>query len=118
MASIKEDLFDYNKNSIIGKPTGIDIRQKKMTLPLIYTLNIVDKEIKNKIINIIKNDNNNDEKISYLIKLVTNSGGLKYAENKMKYYHNKSLQLLKEFPKNKYRDALELLVNHVITRKK
>ena len=115
---IKDDLFDYNKNSIIGKPTVIDIRQKKMTLPLIYTLNIVDKEIKNKIINIIKNDNNNDEKISYLIKLVTNAGGIKYAENKMNYYHKKSLKLLKEFPKNKYRDALELLVNHVITRKK
>lgn len=115
---IKDDLFDYNRNSIIGKPTGIDIRQKKMTLPLIYTLNIVDKKIKNEIINIIKNDNNNDAKISYLIKLVTNSGGLKYAEKKMKHYHNKSLELLKEFPKNKYRDALELLVNHVITRKK
>ena len=115
---IKDDLFDYTASNFIGKPTGIDLREKKMTLPLIYTLSIVDKKTKNLIINIVKNHNKNDQKIQYLIQLVKDNGGLEYAKRKMADYHQKSLEILKSFPENKYRTSLELLVNYVIERKK
>ena len=77
---IKDDLFDYTQNSLIGKPTGIDIREQKMTLPLIYTLNKVDSRSKNKIINTVKNHHKDDKKISEIIKLVIENGGLEYVK--------------------------------------
>ena len=115
---IKDDLFDYNQSSLIGKPTGIDIREQKMTLPLIYTLNIVDTGTKNKIINTVKNYHKDDKKVSELIKLVIENGGLKYAEKVMINYQKEALEILSEFPKNEYRDALQKLVVYVINRKK
>lgn len=115
---IKDDLFDYTKNSFIGKPTGIDIRQRKITLPLIYTLNIVNKKTKNKIINTIKNHQENDKKVAEIIQLVKDTGGLEYAKNIMKNYEKKSLTLLSTFPDTKARKSLEMLVQYVINRKK
>ena len=115
---IKDDLFDYNQSSLIGKPTGIDIREQKMTLPLIYTLNKVDIGTKNKIINTVKNHHKDDKKVSELIKLVIVNGGLEYAEKVMINYQKKALDILSEFPKNEYRDALQKLVVYVINRKR
>jgi len=113
---IKDDLFDYGKKKI-GKPIGIDIREKKMTLPLIHALNKSSKSDKRFIINIIKNRNKNKTKVDELIKLVKEKGGIEFAEEKMNFYRQKALKILREFPKNDYRDSLELILNYVIERK-
>ncbi|HJM16825.1 MAG TPA: polyprenyl synthetase family protein [Flavobacteriales bacterium] len=115
---IKDDLFDYTQSSFIGKPTGIDIREQKMTLPLIYTLNNVDKKTKNGIINTVKNDHKNVKKVSDLIELVKNTGGLKYASEIMKNHQKEALTILSEFPDSDAKNSLELLVDYVINRKK
>jgi octaprenyl-diphosphate synthase len=113
---IKDDLFDYGERKI-GKPIGIDIKEKKMTLPLIYTLNNVNIDQKRMIINIVKNHNNNKVKVKALIHLVKEKGGLDFAIIKMEEYKTRALRLLSKFPKNEYRDALELMLNYVIERK-
>ena len=113
---IKDDLFDYGEQKI-GKPTGIDIKDQKMTLPLIHTLNVVSKAEKRVIINIIKNHNKDKRKILELIMLVKKKGGFDFAISKMEAYRKEALGLLFEFPKNQYRDALELMLNYVIERK-
>ena len=115
---IKDDLFDYTQSSFIGKPTGIDIREQKMTLPLIYTLNNVDKKTKNGIINTVKNHHKNDKKVADLIELIKNTGGLKYASEIMKNYQKESLTILSEFPDSEAKNSLKLLVDYVINRKK
>jgi len=115
---IKDDLFDYTQSSLIGKPTGIDIREQKMTLPLIYTLNTVDKKTKNYIINIVKNHHKDDKKVAELVNLVKEKGGLDYATNIMKSYQEDSLKILSEFPENEARKSLKLLVEYVINRQK
>ena len=115
---IKDDLFDYTQSSLIGKPTGIDIREQKMTLPLIYTLNTVDKKTKNYIINIVKNYHKDDKKVAELVNLVKEKGGLEYATNIMKSYQEESLKILSEFPENEARKSLKLLVEYVINRQK
>ena len=89
-----------------------------MTLPLIYTLNKVDSRSKNKIINTVKNHHKDDKKIAEIIKLVIENGGLEYAEKVMINYQKEALDILSEFPKNKYRDALQNLVVYVINRKR
>lgn len=113
---IKDDIFDYS-DSKIGKPTGIDIREQKMTLPLIYTLNIVNAKEKAWIIHSVKKHNKNKKRIKEVIQLVKDSGGLDYAIKRMEEFREQALGVLMFFPKNPYRDALELLVNYVITRK-
>ena len=114
---IKDDLFDYTQSKLIGKPTGIDIREQKMTLPLIYTLNTVDKKTRREIINIVKNHHKNEEKVAELIQLVKNTGGLEYAEKVMLEYQ-KALMLLESFPENEARKSLQKLVKYVIDREK
>ena len=113
---IKDDLFDYGDRKI-GKPLGIDIKEKKMTLPLIYTLNVASPKEKRQIINIVKNQNTDKTKVRELIQLVKAKGGLEFAQQKMESYRKQALKLLSEFPKNEYRDALELMLNYVIERK-
>ena len=115
---IKDDLFDYTQRSFIGKPTGIDIREQKMTLPLIYTLNNVDKKTKNGIINTVKNHHKNDKKVAELIMLVKNTGGLKYSSEIMKNYQKEALNILSEFPDSDAKNSLKLLVDYVINREK
>ena len=113
---IKDDLFDYGEQKI-GKPLGIDIKEKKMTLPLIHVLNTASDSERRQIINTIKNHNKNKTKVKELIKLVKNKGGLDFARSKMEDYRKQAMELLLEFPKNEYRDALELMLNYVIERK-
>lgn len=113
---IKDDLFDYGE-SHIGKPTGIDIKEQKMTLPLIYTLNTVSKKEKDWIIHSVKKFNKDKRRVKQVIQKVKDAGGLDYAEQKMLTYRDQALTLLHEFPKDDYRDALELMVNYVISRK-
>ncbi len=113
---IKDDLFDYSDEAI-GKPTGIDIKEQKMTLPLIHVLNTVDKKSKDWVINSIKNHNKNKQRVKEVIAFVKEKNGLIYAENKMLEYQQKALDILSSFPQNEYRDALQLMVNYVIDRK-
>jgi len=113
---IKDDLFDYG-DARIGKPTGIDIKEKKITLPLIYAINKSTQKEKKWLINAVKNKNNDKKTVRKVIDKVVNLGGVKYASNAMHFYKNKALDVLYNFPKNKYRDALELMVNYVVERK-
>ena len=96
---IKDDLFDYTQNPLIGKPTGLDIREKKMTLPLILTLNKVEKKEKDFIINTIKNDSKNSKKVQQIINLVKENKGLELAENKMIDLYNEAIELLSDLKK-------------------
>lgn len=114
---IKDDLFDYGDGSNIGKPTGIDIKEKKMTLPLIFALNNASFFEKRRIINIVKNNNNNPKKVAEVIDFVIKSGGIQYAESKMNEYKNVALQLLLNFPENPSRASLEGLVKYTTERK-
>ncbi len=113
---IKDDLFDYG-SSDVGKPTGNDLKEKKLTLPLIYTLNNVTSGKRSKIIYIIKNENKVAAKIKYVLDEVTAAGGIKYAEEKMELYKNEALQVLQQFPDSDVRKALEELVNYTTGRK-
>lgn len=115
---MKDDLFDYYNEDLIGKPTGIDIKEQKMTLPLIYTLKNSDKKQKKFIIQTVKNHNTNSERVAEVLDIVKRSGGIDYTIDKMKSYQKKALQVLKTFDDNESRKSLELLVNFVIERKK
>ncbi len=113
---IKDDLFDYG-NDDVGKPTGNDLKEKKLTLPLIYTLNNINPGEKRKIIYIIKNENKDAAKIKYVLEKVTESGGIKYASEKMIQYRDEALSILFEFPDSDIRKGLEELVLYTTDRK-
>ncbi|MGE0561389.1 MAG: polyprenyl synthetase family protein [Flavobacteriales bacterium] len=116
---IKDDLFDYGSDGeSIGKPTGIDIKEKKMTLPLIYALNQATYFEKRRIISIIKNHNQNTKKVKEVIDFVIASGGLEYAHKAMLEYKNKALAILKEFDQNEANIALSNLVIYTTERTK
>ncbi len=113
---IKDDLFDYG-NDAIGKPTGNDIREKKLTLPLIYTLNTIGKGKKRELIYLIKNHNKNSEKVRQIIDEVKRSGGIEYARQKMMSFRDEALTILSSFNDNETRSALEELVRYTTDRK-
>ena len=114
---IKDDLFDYGTEKI-GKPTGIDIKEQKMTLPLIHVLNNCSDKKKRWIINSIKNHNTDKVRVKELIQFVKSKGGLEYAVSVMKQYQSKALAILQQYPDSTYKNSLELMVNYVIDRKK
>lgn len=114
---IKDDLFDYGTDDI-GKPLGIDIKEKKLTLPLIYALNNATKEVKRKLVYIIKNQNTNSKKVKEVVDYVYKSGGIEYAKEAMHRYKNEALEILNTFPSNEARTSLNQLVDFVIERKK
>ena len=113
---IKDDLFDYSSEAI-GKPTGNDIKEKKLTLPLIYTLNNCDAALRKKIIYIIKNQNTQKDKVDFVLHAVENFGGITYATNKMFAYRDEALEILHSFPASEVREALEELVRYTTDRK-
>nr|WP_252732408.1 polyprenyl synthetase family protein [Cellulophaga baltica] len=114
---IKDDLFDYGEAEI-GKPTGIDIKEQKMTLPLIYVLNNCTKAEKKWVINSIKNHNKNKKRVKEVIAFVKDNGGLEYAVSKMLAFRDDALALLANYPDSDYKKSLELMVNYVVDRKK
>ena len=114
---IKDDLFDYTDEAI-GKPTGIDIKEQKMTLPLIHVLNNCSSKEKSWLINSIKNHNKDKKRVKEVIAFVKENNGLSYAEEKMVEFQQEALLLLNNYPKSAYKDALILMVNYVIERKK
>ncbi|GAB3640829.1 polyprenyl synthetase family protein [Spirosoma arcticum] len=114
---IKDDLFDYG-TAEIGKPLGIDIKEKKMTLPLIYALNRAGFLEKRRIINIVKNESENPKKVAEVIAFVKNSGGIDYATEAMNTYVAEAQTLLDSFPDSPYRRSLHQLVQYTIERSK
>lgn len=114
---IKDDLFDYG-TSKIGKPTGIDIKEQKMTLPLIYVLNKCSHKEREWIINSVKRFNKDPKRIKELIKFVKDRGGLDYAVSKMKSFQQDALKLIQDYPNTQYKSSLEMMVDYVINRKK
>ncbi len=114
---IKDDLFDYGSERI-GKPTGIDIKEQKMTLPLIYALNTSSKDKKRWLINSIKNHNKDKKRVKEVIAYVKSQGGLTYAVDKMLAFKDEALGLLNTYPDSPYKASLSLMVNYVVDRKK
>ncbi|MDQ2753822.1 MAG: polyprenyl synthetase family protein, partial [Bacteroidota bacterium] len=112
---IKDDLFDYG-NQNVGKPTGNDIKEKKLTLPLIYTLNHVNASLRRQLINIVKNDNKNKLKVQFVIDTVQQTGGIAYAQQKMLSFRDEALAILYRFQQSEVRDALEDLVRYTTDR--
>jgi octaprenyl-diphosphate synthase len=115
---IKDDLFDYESGKATGKPNGTDIRDQKMTLPLIYLLNNSARTDKRWIINTVKNHNTDPERVGQLIDKVYTKGGIAYAREKMLEYRQKALDLINEFPQSPYRDSLNQLVLFTTERNK
>lgn len=113
---IKDDLFDYGSQRI-GKPTGIDIKEQKMTLPLIHVLNKSSPKEKKWLINSVKNHNKDKKRVREVIAFVKEKGGLDYAEARMIEFKDQALQLLADYPESPYKSSLQLMVNYVVDRK-
>ncbi len=113
---IKDDLFDYGSHNV-GKPTGIDIREKKMTLPLIYTLAHADATVRRRLIYIVKNHGRDKKKVAEVIAEVVSHGGIRYAEEMMMNYQREAFEILHTFPASDIRDGLERLVRFTTERK-
>ncbi len=113
---IKDDLFDYTEDKI-GKPTGIDIKEQKMTLPLIYTLNNCSLEKKKWLINSVKKHNKNKKRVKEVIAFVKENGGLEYTIQKMHNYKNRALAILENYPESEYKKSLLQMIDYVVERK-
>lgn len=114
---MKDDLFDYGTNEI-GKPVGIDIKEKKMTLPLIYTINNSSEKTKKHIINLVKNKSHKPEKVVEVIELVKNTDGIAYTTKKMNQLLEEAVKMIDEFPESEYREGLKDLMFYTIEREK
>lgn len=114
---IKDDMFDFGLDDV-GKPLGIDIKEKKITLPLIYALNKASKTDRNKIINLVKNHNEDSKKVAEVIAFVKDAGGLTYSATQMANYQQEAFAILNTFPQNAFRTGLEQLVLFTTERKK
>lgn len=115
---IKDDIFDYGEPGNIGKPTGLDIRERKMTLPLIYAINNGGDEVKKELINIVKNHNENSKKVKRAVELVINYGGIEYAHKRMMQLKDEALELIKDVPDSEAKRSLVGLVEYTTTRTK
>ncbi|WP_340112006.1 polyprenyl synthetase family protein [Maribellus mangrovi] len=115
---IKDDIFDYQAKGILGKPTGNDIKEKKITLPLLHVLNSADRSERKRILRLVKRRNKNSKVVKELIQLVIERGGLEYAEVRMNEFKNKAVAAIEEFPPSEARDSLVELMNYITTRKK
>ncbi len=115
---LKDDLFDYGTDAKIGKPTGIDIKEKKMTLPLIFALNNSSRSDKRHIINLVKHHNESPEKVAEVIAFVHASGGIPYARQRMYEYRKRALDLLDEFQDSDAKNSLRELVIYTTEREK
>jgi len=115
---IKDDIFDYGMPNKIGKPTGLDIRERKMTLPLIYVLNNCPKEIRKDLINIVKNKNENPKEVNRATQIVIEYGGINYAYQKMIELKDKALELIVDIPDSEAKNSLISLVKYTTEREK
>jgi len=115
---IKDDLFDYGSGADTGKPTGLDIKEKKLTLPLIHALQQVPKSDRRWMVDVVKNHNEDSKAVAGLVARVAEAGGIAHATRRMHEHRDRSLDLLREFPRNDARDALEALVQLTVERTK
>ncbi len=115
---LKDDLFDFGEGTKIGKPTGIDIKEKKMTLPMIYALNNAPKSDRKRMIKIIKNHNDNSKKVNEVIQYVLQSGGIEHTKSKMMEFTESAKSRILLFPDNEARESLIALVDYTINREK
>ncbi|MBN2773217.1 MAG: polyprenyl synthetase family protein [Prolixibacteraceae bacterium] len=115
---IKDDIFDYQDKGVIGKPTGNDIKEKKITLPLLYVLKNSDSTEKRRILHLIKRKNKNSATVRELVQLVVDKGGVEHATQKMNEFINKAITALNQFPESEAKSALIELMNYITTRKK
>jgi len=115
---IKDDLFDYEQTNLVGKPTGNDIQEKKMTLPLIFVLNRASSQERKKILDIVKHHNKNQKKVREVVEFVKQNGGLDYATQKMNEYKDKAMKILEDFPDNEAKISLIELVEYTTNRNK
>ncbi|MBK9291538.1 MAG: polyprenyl synthetase family protein [Bacteroidetes bacterium] len=114
---IKDDILDFQDTSVTGKPSGIDIKERKMTLPLIYLLNRSSSSEKRRIVNLVKNHSHEPEKVRQLMEMVRNSGGLEYSAQTMKQLVSDAMQLLENYPESEALSSLKALVEYSINRK-
>jgi octaprenyl-diphosphate synthase len=112
---IKDDLFDYGSDDV-GKPTGNDIKEKKITLPLIYTLNKVSRPVRRELIDVIRNHNRDKVKVKQVIDVVISEGGIDYTKKRMETYRDEALDILNTFSNDEVRQALEQLVRYTTDR--
>ncbi|MFL5729148.1 MAG: polyprenyl synthetase family protein [Cytophagaceae bacterium] len=115
---IKDDLFDYGSDYEIGKPLGLDIKEKKMTLPLIHSLSKASWLEKRRIVGIVKNESEKPKKRAEVINFVKSSGGIEYAEKVMRNFQQDAIHILNEFPESVYKQSLSQLVKYTIERRK
>lgn len=115
---IRDDLFDYQKNGLVGKPMGNDIKEKKLTLPIIYALEQSDRSQRKKILRMISGQRKNSKNLDIIIQFVIDQGGIEYSTKKMNDYKEKALEILTEFPDSEAKESLIALVNYSINRKK
>ncbi len=115
---IRDDLFDYEKNGMIGKPTGNDIKEKKLTLPLIHSLHNVDKKEQRRILSLIRRHHKNEKKVDEIIAFVKTNGGIEYTHQRMLEYSEKALDALAIYEESETKEALKTLVEFTIKRKK
>lgn len=115
---IKDDLFDYETTNRTGKPTGIDIKEQKMTLPLIYALNHAEPSDRRRIIRIIKKHHDDPVKVAEVIRYVQESGGIEYARKRMEEFRDRANEVLQTYPDTEYKKAMQDLVEYVIERRK
>jgi octaprenyl-diphosphate synthase len=115
---IKDDLFDYQLSNRSGKPSGIDIKEQKMTLPLIYALNNSSSSDKRFMMTVVKRHNKNRKKVEKVMVMVKDLGGIEYAKKRMMAYQKEAIDLLQDFPDSKAKTSLMELADYVISRSK
>lgn len=115
---IKDDLFDYDQAETTGKPTGIDIKEQKMTLPLLYALGRADRTTRNRVISTIKRHHDNPKRVQEVMEYVRNSGGIAYAQEQMVKFHAQALDLIRNFPDSEAKTSMVALTNYVMDRRK
>jgi octaprenyl-diphosphate synthase len=115
---IKDDIFDFGEPGNIGKPTGNDIRERKMTLPIIYAINHSDRKVSRELMSIVKRKNEDRASIKRAIELVIASGGIEYAHARMLEFKNEALDLLKDIPDSESKRSLVGLVEYTVSRLK
>ena len=113
---IRDDLFDYEKNGLLGKPTGNDIKEKKLTLPLIHALKNTNPAQRSKILRLVKHHNKKTSRVNEVIRFVRDNKGMEYSKEKMNEYKNKALDILNEFPESEARSSLQKLALYTASR--